>query len=205
VIPAGATAALAARLAPEAGVAVLQHGYAHRNHAPAGAKQAELGPQRPQDAVLAELAAGRRRLQDLFGARLLPVLVPPWNRIDPALLPALAAQGFRGVSGYRDRPTAAQAADAGLVAGNPAVDIVDWPGRRAGGGAFVGTGAAAAAIAEQLDGGQPIGLLTHHLVHDDGCWDFLARLVALVDRHPGARWLSPEVLFAPEPAVAAAR
>src|SRR5262245_19543678 len=47
VVPARATPALADRLAGEPGIAVVQHGYAHTNHAAAGAKKVELGLERP--------------------------------------------------------------------------------------------------------------------------------------------------------------
>ncbi|MFO0989148.1 MAG: hypothetical protein U1F37_17600 [Alphaproteobacteria bacterium] len=57
-VPAWATPALAAAV-KEAGapVSVLQHGYAHANHAPAGEKKFEP-PERPAPVVVAELAQG---------------------------------------------------------------------------------------------------------------------------------------------------
>ena len=61
VIPDGATAALAGRLAGEGPVSVAQHGLAHRNHAPAGEKAAEFGAHRDEEAMLRELGAGRER------------------------------------------------------------------------------------------------------------------------------------------------
>ena len=56
VIPAGATPALAETLKAAAHVDVLQHGYAHRNHAPSAHKKAELGAHRPLTAVTQELS-----------------------------------------------------------------------------------------------------------------------------------------------------
>jgi hypothetical protein len=53
VIPAAAEAVLAERL-DDARVAVLQHGYAHANHAPDGEKKAELGHHRPLAAMPAD-------------------------------------------------------------------------------------------------------------------------------------------------------
>src|SRR5690606_37909844 len=83
VIPAQAEPALARRLAEHpARTAVLQHGYAHTDHAPDGAKKCELVAPATRPAILEELARGRDRLGALFGDRLLPVMVPPWNRID---------------------------------------------------------------------------------------------------------------------------
>ena len=73
---------------------------------------------------LAELRAGLEKLQNLYPAKLQPVLVPPWNRIDAALLPRLAALGFRAVSVYGE----AQVGPIGLI--NTHVDIMDWTGTR---------------------------------------------------------------------------
>jgi hypothetical protein len=47
VIPADAEPALNERIAGLPGLAILQHGYAHQNHAPATEKKQELGPHRP--------------------------------------------------------------------------------------------------------------------------------------------------------------
>ena len=76
------------------------HGWSHENHAPDGQKKQELGPHRPLEAVLGELARGFETIAGLFGDRMAPVLVPPWNRIDIALIPHLAAVGFRALSTF---------------------------------------------------------------------------------------------------------
>ncbi len=85
VIPKGATTALAERLRTEPRVAVLQHGWQHKNHAAEGEKKIELGGERPTAEVLDELRRGCERLQTLFPEKFLPVLVPPWNRIADAV------------------------------------------------------------------------------------------------------------------------
>ncbi|MGO1081298.1 polysaccharide deacetylase family protein, partial [Inquilinus sp. CA228] len=102
VIPAGAEPALVERLAGTPAV-VIQHGWAHRSHAPAGEKTAELGDHRPAEAVLAELTAGRERLAALFGARNRPVLAPPWNRLGPVLRARLGEAGLTLLSGFGAR------------------------------------------------------------------------------------------------------
>src|SRR5581483_2461357 len=94
VIPAGAEPALAERLAGEDRVAVLQHGYAHDNHRPPGERASEFGGDRPRDEETRALTRGSGGLRRLFGARFVPALVPPWNRIDAGLVPALAGLGF---------------------------------------------------------------------------------------------------------------
>src|SRR3546814_15026942 len=101
VVPEGATAGLAAVLSGATGIAAAQHGASHRNFAPAGAKKSEFPPGRPAEECLDALAAGRRKLAALLGERLLPLLVPPWNRCADDLLPALPGLGFSAISTFK--------------------------------------------------------------------------------------------------------
>ena len=61
-----------------------------------------------------------------LGPRLLPVLVPPWNRLAPDLPGILPGIGYRGLSA-----AAPVAPVPGLVQAHAAVDPVAW---RSGGG-----------------------------------------------------------------------
>jgi peptidoglycan/xylan/chitin deacetylase (PgdA/CDA1 family) len=172
IIPAHAGAALARRLADAPHVSALVHGWSHENHAPPEAKKQELGLHRPAESVLGELAQGLRRIGDLFGTQASPVLVPPWNRIDPVLVPSLAALGYRGLSVF-GKPKRAS-----IRVINSTIDIIDWHGTRGCRDHDVLVGE----IVGQLDAARadplypPVGLLTHHLVHDEAAWDFLDRL-----------------------------
>ena len=190
-IPVGAGEALAARLEPHPGIAVLQHGYAHENHAGEGERAIELGGQRRRERIAAELDEGRERLRALFPAPLLPVLVPPWNRIAAEVIPELPALGFRALS--RFAPRARHEICAGLRETNCHVDLVDWRGGRR----FRGEARTLDALRAHLearregrvDAGEPSGILSHHLVHDEDGWRFLDALMEACTRHPGARWL----------------
>ncbi|WP_421995644.1 polysaccharide deacetylase family protein [Reyranella sp.] len=175
VVPSRAASSLADRLAREEGVDILQHGYAHADHAGTGEKKIELGAQRPAMLVLGELGTGWLALERLFGARPLRVLVPPWNRIAPALVPTLPEIGFTGLSTFgarrRERPVT------GLLAVNTHVDLIDWRQRR-----FVGEAAALDALVSALrqsrtSSREPVGVLGHHLVMDDEAWDFLRSML----------------------------
>ncbi len=197
VIPARATKALAQRLAEAEGVTLLQHGYAHRNHAPAGEKKVELGPERLAVEVLEELAHGRILMTELFGPGWFPVLVPPWNRIADNLTPALTGLGYSGLSAYGPR-RAVQAAP-GLTQINCHADIMRWAAPRG----FVGeaealdllTGHLGARRAERADVDEPTGLLTHHLAHDAACWAFLDALIARLTDHPAVRFVAAAEAF----------
>ncbi|RMD64995.1 MAG: hypothetical protein D6826_01140 [Alphaproteobacteria bacterium] len=215
VIPATATVALAQRLnaAGNARIRILQHGFAHRNHAPAHARKCELGDHRPVATVAAELARGHMRMDDLFGAGAwLPVLVPPWNRIAPAVVAVLPELGFCGLSTCGPRPqedAASNPATPGLVHVNTHVDILRWTRPRG----FVGVADALERLVAHLrarragsvDAAEPTGLLTHHLAHDAAAWTFLERLIMLLTHHPGARLIDPVAAFARTAAAAPLR
>ena len=92
VIPASAEPALARQVADQpADVTVLQHGFAHADHAPAAAKKCELVSPAARPAGIDELCQGPERLRRLSAQRFRPVLVPPWNRIAHDLLARLPA------------------------------------------------------------------------------------------------------------------
>jgi hypothetical protein len=195
VVPALATPALAELLATAPAIDVLQHGYTHANHALPPDKKSELGPHRPAMLVLGELGTGRMALERLFATRALPVLVPPWNRIAPALVSALPEIGFTGLSTFSARRRGEPVK--GLRQINTHVDLVDWKDRRN----FVGHDAAVAALVEALRHsrsatGEPVGVLSHHLAMDEGAWDFLRSLWVRAIRLPGVKLCSARDLFA---------
>jgi hypothetical protein len=194
IVPATATPALAACLADTPGVDLLQHGYAHTNHAPVSDKKIELGLHRPLMFVLGELGTGRMALERLFGNRCLPVLVPPWNRIAPALVPTLPEVGYRGLSTFGTRRRTHPVS--GLLQVNTHVDLIDWQNRR-----FVGEEAALAAlqqalVASRTGTGEPVGVLSHHLAMDEGAWDFLNSVWEKTRSMPGIRIEPAHELFA---------
>lgn len=194
VIPLPATETLAQRLAAHnarGGAAiVLQHGYAHANHAPASAKKAEFGDHRPLDRMLEELDAGRRRLAGLFGETFQPTLTPPWNRIGEQVAQNIERCGLRRLSCFGAR----HACDAERLL-NTHVDIVDWHSGRGFAGEDRVLQAAgrhlAARRAGTVDPAEPTGLLTHHRDHDAACWRFLERFVAFVADHEAGKWMAP--------------
>ena len=181
VIPEPSEATLAGWVSDHPGFVPCQHGFAHANHARPAERSIELGGTRSLAETLDELALGRDRLQALFGERLSDILVPPWNRIDPPLLPYLRGLGFSALSTIApSRPgSPIRRCDCDL-------DIVDW---RHGG---VGRPLAdlARLAAKIVAGQQTLGLLTHHLAHDGGAWAALGVLVERFATHPAVRFTS---------------
>jgi hypothetical protein len=197
VIPSRLEQSLVSAVAAQAQVTVLQHGFAHRNHAPAGERAAELGAHRPHTVVIDELARGHAILTSAFGASFVPALVPPWNRIDIAFIGELPRAGLAGVSTFA--PRAARLPGAAVVQCNSHVDLIAW---RHGRG-FIGSERALQRTIEhlrarrenQVDAEESTGVLTHHLDLDPAAWDFLDALLAATRAHPAVQWCAARALF----------
>jgi len=196
-IPAALDDVAARRIAAEPLAAVLLHGWRHDNHARAGEKKSEFPASRGTDVMLGDLRHGLGVLHEAFGGGVLRVLVPPWNRLAPELIPLLPSIGLLGLSRYLARGAVEVAPR--LRQANCHVDLIDWPGTRG----FIGEKAALTLVCDHLvarrtgavDAEEPTGILSHHLVHDEACWLFLDALLARLIRHSAARLVAPATLF----------
>ncbi|MGH7318106.1 MAG: polysaccharide deacetylase family protein [Candidatus Rokuibacteriota bacterium] len=207
VVPAWLTTDASARIlaAPDA-VVVLQHGFAHANHEsqiPAGERKvrpAECGAARPLAVVLAEMHAGRERLGLALANRLLPVFVPPWNRIAPAVLRALPGLGYGAVSTFGPRITVEPVP--GLQQLNCHADPIAWREAKR----FLGSEATLERLRGHLvdrregraDAREPTGLLTHHRDMTPTLWVFLTTLLERLRAHPGVTFPLLRAVFSPE-------
>jgi predicted glycosyltransferase len=194
VIPASLQGSLVERLADEPLAAVLVHGLSHANHAPPGHKKAEFGRHRSLGQLAGDAAQGLGSVRAAFAGGAMPVFVPPWNRLTPELPALLPGLGFAGLSTFGER----RASVPGLTHVNTHIDPIDW---RHGRGlrppeALV---AEVARIIQASAGGAnragPIGLLTHHLVHDEATWAFCEELLGRLAAHPSVRFHTAESVF----------
>ncbi len=191
VIPEGALPTLAECINRADKLSVVQHGYAHKNHAGADHKSSEYPGSRDLQDMIDEINGGWARLIGFKNK--FKVFVPPWNRIGPRLVDCLRDNGYGAVSTFG--PNTSNSA----LSINSHIDIIDWRGQRG----FVGTDKVLEKVLDHLRGkrlgqydvNEPTGLLTHHLDHDAGCWTFIETFLGWTRKQQTVEWLSGEQLF----------
>jgi len=190
VIPGPDLGRLAARLGQARNVRVGQHGVDHVNKSAAGRPPSEYAGSAGPAEMKATILAARA---ELVRAGLPPdFFTPPWNACQPGLGEALSASGFALLSAGPEKP-----ADIGLPYQSSDVDLLRWRGGpRFRGGVRIATALAKALRRRRLARAwdRPVGLLTHHLVHDDPTWRFLDWMIGFADRH--FDWIGVDGLIA---------
>jgi predicted glycosyltransferase len=204
-IPARIRPSLPARISEAEDVSILVHGLRHTNHSPRGEKKAEFGSERALSDLLGDARAGLEkaryssRAQVSSRAKVLPVFVPPWNRVARALVPELRRAGFSGISSFQDRAAAYPAS--GLLQINAHLDPVAWHHGQGLVDPAVLIRELAGCVERRTDGmadpQEPIGLLTHHLVHDGATWAFCEALLGHLEKQ-GVPFAHPASLFTSE-------
>ena len=197
VIPAKLKPDLVAELTSHPQISVLQHGYAHIDHASDGQRKLELGGARNVADALQELKTGQHQLRQAFANNFSAVLVPPWNRIDSAIVSQLTDIGFRGISTMKVRKKAYPSP--ALTQVNAHLDPINWRHRQG----YIGDFPAIAILLQHLiskrtgyrDADEPTGLLTHHLVQNDRVWGFVENLLKFLNDHPAACWRSADSIW----------
>ncbi|WP_300018269.1 polysaccharide deacetylase family protein [uncultured Roseobacter sp.] len=172
IIPAFAQQALADCVTQQPLLVATVHGWAHENRAPEGQKKAEFGQVHADTSK--QLTHGLSRLRALFGERLVPALVAPWNRLHPDVLPLLVQSAYKAVSTFT--PRVKQYPVPGLLQVNTHIDPINWRGTRD----LVSPDNIIAQTVQHLearrqgaeDATEPLGYLTHHLVHTPDIWSF---------------------------------
>ncbi|MEP3556650.1 MAG: glycosyl transferase family 28, partial [Roseibium sp.] len=113
-----------------------------------------------------------------------------WNRIAPEISRRLPGIGLEGLSTF----TWHHFPRTGQVQSH--VDIIKWKKDRR----FIGWNSARLRFDLQLcrrrtNPDEPLGILSHHLAHDEGCYEFLDRFLDIAAHHPGAEWPRVKGLF----------
>lgn len=175
IIPNGATPALARRLARENTVTVSQHGLDQNNSRDPSLPVSDYPLNTPISQVAKNILKGEQQLRDCgFDPQF---YTPPANHIDETLLEGLRVAGYRTLSGWNEEQLEQCA---GLRRLDVHIDLLRWKGSPR----FRGTADVLDSLRGQLaerrlanDFTRPIGLLTHHLDHDEAAWRFLGWFV----------------------------
>ncbi|MDR2123975.1 MAG: hypothetical protein LBP38_03200 [Desulfovibrio sp.] len=96
------------------------HGISHKNNAGSDVSPSEFPDGCDVEASASAVLKHIRELADIFGDRLLPVFVPPWNNMDERLKEKLPACGITVVSAFNNAGTA------GRSVWNADIDLIDW-------------------------------------------------------------------------------
>jgi len=171
VVPYAVSTTLARSLYLAHNVTIAQHGIDHINRRqPAAGPAADYSQAIGSSILACKIRAGRQTLEQ---ADLKPVFyTPPWNRVEPVLLEALPLAGYGALSGWNDD----RAIWPGLRRLDTHIDLLRWKNGARFRGAdriFEELRRHLAARRQRNAFAEPIGLLTHHLEHDDECWRFL--------------------------------
>ncbi|MES0825849.1 polysaccharide deacetylase family protein [Ruegeria sp. SCP11] len=193
IIPRDADATLVEHVTAHKTLIPVVHGWAHHNHAPPDEKKSEFRLHRPQKEILSDAQSGLERLKSLFGDRLCPMFVPPWNRIAPDVVRELPGLGYCILSTATPRATSCPVP--GLEQINTHLDPIDWRGTRG----LISKNTLIIQTAGLLrdrregraDNAEPFGVLTHHLVHDQDIWTFTEELLRRLLDGPGHAWAAP--------------
>jgi hypothetical protein len=182
------------------------HGWQHINHARAGRRPAEFGRERPISALLKDAQLAYRAFSNHFGGADV-VFVPPFGRISRALVRALPEIGFSGISGaagWLERklshlsdwniriPTVGSLCRSDVPRLDVQIDPIDWRDRTAHNPAMISQTLVRCLRARRnglLASSLPIGLVTHHLDHDESVWRACDALVRLLRRHEAVKFL----------------
>lgn len=164
-VPDGDIATLAKICRAIPGVELAIHGFRHENRAPPGWPSGEVNDLDRLADVMSDLGAA---FEVFRRAGVTPRLfVPPWNNAHPILKQALGLQGL-SLSCYGD------AREAGRLDAH--LDVMRWKPEPRFRGAVRFLLRTRRLLAERRRNGawdEPLGLLTHHLDHDEEAWSFL--------------------------------
>jgi peptidoglycan/xylan/chitin deacetylase (PgdA/CDA1 family) len=187
------------------------HGWNHTNYGRPGEPE-EFGHGRPFDAIRSDAEQAYKVFAGYFGADN-AIFVPPFGRITSALLQELSHIGFAGVSTgprFLERtllrlnlrlewtPVVKIPRRTTIPRFDVQIDVIDWKRRTARNSASI----AAELVANLglrrrgfLPFDHPVGLLTHHLAHDEPIWRLCNELLEALRRHDAVEPLNANDLL----------
>lgn len=197
VIPDGADNTLA-KLVATSPCCIWQHGWAHHwqhEDGDSSYSQGEFGEGRSLESMMTEAHKGQLALDRMFGeAGWQRVFVPPFHALSVPFKRLLPSLGYWGLSaGVPLTPPIDTVTEV-----NAEIDIMNWAERKSHSPDVIST-----MLVEQLISRRqgrasvdtPLGLLTHHLAHDEEAWRFLKELFCFLERQPAVEIVPADRLF----------
>jgi hypothetical protein len=145
--------------------------------------------------MMAEAHSGQLALDRLFGkAGWQRVFVPPFHALSVPFKTLLPGLGYWGLSAGLPLTPPIDT----IVEINAEVDIMNWQERKSQPSDVISK-----MLVEQLVSRRqreasaelPIGLLTHHLAHDEDAWRRVAELLRFLKKHPAVEIVPANLLF----------
>jgi hypothetical protein len=156
-----------------------QHGWRHVNHEQNGRK-CEFGKSRSYDQQYADIAQGKKILEDVFGDTFFPAFTPPWNRCTAETHRAFDELGFAVFSKDNSHP---RVTGYGFQEISVTLDLYRWKN----GTAMKAPDEIVEELKTQICLSGPVGIMLHHKVMDDTAFEFLDLLTAELRHHPAVR------------------
>lgn len=160
-------------------VELVQHGWQHINHEPTGRK-CEFGASRSLAEQLDDLSRGQARMNEAFGEQWFPAFIPPWNRCTAVTQQALSQLGFRVLSKLREK----ESPPAAWPEISVTLDLFHWKdGARLKPAADIRR-----ELAQQIQQGEVIGIMSHHKVMTEDALVFLEQLLDELKQYSNVRF-----------------
>ena len=187
------------------------HGWQHTNYGRSGQPE-EFGDNRPFAAVRLDAEHAYCAFTRYFGASD-AIFVPPFGRIASALVEELPRIGFAAISTgprlleramlrlhlrLRWTPIMKIPRKGPLPRFDVQIDVIDWERRTARDRAEIAAELVANLSLRRrglLPPGHPVGLLTHHLAHDEAVWHLCHDLLDGLGQHEAVEPLGADSLF----------
>jgi hypothetical protein len=157
-----------------------QHGWRHVNHEREGRK-CEFGASRGFAEQFEDVARGRVKLDEAFGAGWFPAFIPPWNRCTEATHQALDQLGFRVFSAKQG---GAPLTGFGFREISITLDLFTWRG----GASLKPAEEIVDDLIAQISGQQTIGVMLHHKVMGEEAFSFLGSMLDALKQHSIVRF-----------------
>jgi hypothetical protein len=197
-------------------VSVAAHGFRHVNHSKSR-QSGEFWHDRPLSVMSAEIENLATVFASMFPNRGLSMFVPPWHRFDPQLSPYLMRAGFKILSMHESftvralqiiaaklprfkmafaKPASKATVPDGMKRVDIAINLLKiGPHHQGTANPLLIEHVIGALRLRRLgfiDANRPIGLMTHHLQHDELAWEQLSQLVTAIAEHPASYFIQPE-------------